>query len=248
MINQKKPSDPENNKIGLRLYSASEMNDPNEGLILKNEFMKDYPWIVDAEDESKAFICSFVSSEEYDVANNITYWQAYGRDGLGCSIQPVISKELKQELFPAKYEKDLQEEVKHFQPFFEYGKEIHQRLNSEQQKEFTTNFWICFDPIKFLYKHVGYKKELEYRYVVVSPNDEDVFYHPSHIGNSLTIRSYINALNLVASKILISGSRIYIGPRVRYPQTVLDCFEKTAKEGDLDAKFEFSKIPYRGHK
>ena len=92
----------ENQGSYLRLYEAHSLNDPNEGKHLKAELSKGYKWLENAKDDTEAFVCSFVSGskptgDEETIGNKLLFWQSYGKDGLGCSIE--LASHLNQNLF-----------------------------------------------------------------------------------------------------------------------------------------------------
>ena len=92
----------ENQGSYLRLYEAHSLNDPNEGKHLKAELSKGYKWLENAKDDTEAFVCSFVSGrkptgDEETIGNQLVFWQSYGKDGLGCSIE--LASHLNQNLF-----------------------------------------------------------------------------------------------------------------------------------------------------
>ena len=85
-------------KDGLRLYDAFSLNDPQEGAYLKGILEEDYNWLK-LEDNNKddlmetdSFLCSFVSGDEEKVGDHLKFWQSYGKDGLGCSIEIALNK------------------------------------------------------------------------------------------------------------------------------------------------------------
>ena len=135
-INQEKTNKSQNILNGLRLSSAVYSNDPTEGSYLKNELVKHYEWLDFAKRETDAFFCSFVSSTtDKNIGDKITYWQSYGKDGLGCSIQ--LSDSFKKDIFHrVLYEKDDIHEVKNkFEAYFKLGKKIYQDYKKYQFSE-----------------------------------------------------------------------------------------------------------------
>ena len=108
----------------LRLYDAFSLNDPCEGKYLKAELSKTYNWLDTANDETEAFVCSFVSGKK-PIGNELIYWQSYGKDGLGCSIQLApnkIPKIVVEKLNRVMYLKaDIRRVKKTFREYLEVG-------------------------------------------------------------------------------------------------------------------------------
>ena len=240
----------ENQKVlnGLRLSSAVYSNDPTEGSYLKNELVKHYEWLDFAKRETDAFFCSFVSSTtDKNIGDKITYWQSYGKDGLGCSIQ--LSDSFKKDIFHrVLYEKDDIHEVKNkFEAYFKLGKKIYQdykkyQFSDKYIKDFVTKFWKAFDKIKFLYKHEGYKYENEYRIVKVPKEKKEI----KEIKEEFVIqrphlKRYILDERLSVNEVFISGSKIFIGPRVFNKKYLRDYLAKLYS----NASFTISEIPYQ---
>ena len=225
---------------GLRLSDASYSNDPSEGNYLKKEIAKAHQWLIDAGEDTDAFVCSFVSGGE-DIGNKITYWQAYGKDGLGCSIQLPLNF-CNEEFGRALYGKNgIQKAQENFKDYFELGKKIYKQLHNEKKKSFAAEFWKSFDKIRFLYKDAGYEHENEYRLIKISKEPEETFTkeHPY-------LKRYILDDRLETQKILTSGSHVTIGPKVINKSRLCQYLKNLAQKGGLSGpKFIPSEIPYR---
>ena len=238
----------ENQGSYLRLYDAFSLNDPNEGKHLKTELSKDYKWLENAEDETEAFVCSFVSSEK-PIGDKLMYWQSYGKDGLGCSIQLATSSmqpETLEKLSRVIYGTGKIKTVKRiFKSYLERGKLLHEKLPEKEKQDFATEFWKLFDNIKFLYKSDAYSEEKEYRYVAIpDPNKVEIRDHFKSEGPYL--RRYIEGPELKADKILHSGSKVFIGPRVENRTRLCHNLKQiAAKVALLGPDFLPSDIPYR---
>ena len=226
----------------LRAYDAISVNDPNEGSHLKNEFMKENRWIADATEVTDVFVCSFVSDDQ-EVCDKLTYWQSYGIDGLGCSIQ--LASDYQGKLKRVLYGNEAQHVKEKFKNYLELGGELYNKFTQQEEKRrFATDFWKTFDEIKFLYKHAAYKDEKEYRYVKIIEAEKDIKYHFKEEGPYL--RRYILVEDLSANNILTSGSKVVIGPRIPHHDSLLRQLRKLAEQADLwGPSFERSKIPYR---
>lgn len=228
----------------LRLYGAFSTNDPSEGLYLRDELANEYKWLKDAELSTDAFICSFVSDGK-GIGNRITYWQSYGRDGLGCSIQLPQNCSIKDSLYPILYGKEEADKVKYeFKDYLELGSKIHDFYTDKSEKEnFATAFWKVFDKIKFSHKHEGYEYEKEYRMIKIPDTDGEI--KDDFRSENPYYRRYILDEELQANRLLTSGAEVFIGPRVTNGERLCEYFEKLAKEAKLDGVFTPSQIPYR---
>lgn len=230
----------------LRLYDAFYLNDPNEGKILKEIFIK-HAWLKNVKRDTDAFICSFVGGDQ-SVGDKLTHWHSYGRDGLGCSIL-LPGNCFGDILHPVLYGNDHIEDVKtKFSPFFTLGKKIHNAIPSDEEGEnFATDFCKAFDKIKFMYKNDAYQDENEFRLTEIRRNekaDNKIKYHFMPEGPYL--RRYVLNDELYANKILISGTKIVIGPAVRKAKRLCKILRKLAIEKGLHGpEFIWSKIPYQ---
>ena len=225
---------------GLRLSDASYSNDPSEGNYLKKEIARDYKWLNDAKKTTNAFICSFVSGKD-GIGDKITYWQAYGKDGLGCSIQLPLDS-YNEVVYRVLYGKDEVQKAKdHFKKYFEFGQKLYNKLPEKNRKDFVKKFWLKFDEIKFLYKDAGYEHEYEYRLVKISKNPEEEFI-PKHPY----LRRYVLDNCLRVNNILASGSKVVIGPKVINTTRLRQHLTRLAQAKELyGPQFISSKIPYR---
>ncbi len=229
---------------GLRAYDAFSLNDPKEGAYLKKQLEKDYKWLKKAKQDTEVFVCSFVSGDK-NIGDNLKFWQAYGTDGLGCSIQPPLNF-CNEALDPALYGSSETQKIKErFKDYFELGEKIYKQLHNEKKKKsFAAEFLKLFDRLNFLCKSSAYESEKEYRFVMPSSPESDIKYHFKSEGPYL--RRYILDPRLSADKILGSNSKVIIGPRVEGKQKLCQNLKKLAqKRGLLGPEFTPSKIPYR---
>ena len=207
----------------------------------KMEIDKNHSWLKNTINTG-AFVCSFVSGDE-QIGNALRFWQSYGKDGLGCSIQ------LPFKFAPAFLERVLYEDekIKEFEEsckdHFNLGKQLHEKLPKEDRKNFVEKFWKELDLINFLYKSKDYEHEREYR-CIITQLDSGIHYHFKSSGPYL--REYILHENLRANKILVTGSKITIGPRVEGKEKLCQNLTRLAKAKRLPGpEFTPSNIPYR---
>ena len=227
----------------LRLYDAASLNDPNEGKFLKDGFMNDYKWLGDEKLDTEAFVCSFVSGDKY-IGDNLAYWQAYGKDGLGCSIQIPIEADEKRFQLVHYGEEEVEKAHRRFKDYFELADKLFNKLPDSGKESFPTEFWKTFDKNRFLYKSNDYEHEKEYRCVVVPGHEKEIKYHFKSEGPYL--RRSIHEEKLRTDRVLTSGSKIFIGPRVPDKKRIRRKLEKLARQSGLfGPRFCCSSIPYR---
>lgn len=243
---------------GFRLYDASAMNDPTEGSYLIGEIAKKHKWLKSYGDDTEAYICSFVAGYNEDIGDQAIYWRSYGKDGLGCSIQFYNIDDQTEDLLPITYETEQLQA--HFEAFFEFGQEICQEFEGAQKKEFVTNFWKCFDSIRYLYKHRGHRGEQEYRYVVLGNSDKSNYETElvdGYNNSPVVMKRFVPTPDLCITRFFKSGTKIRIGPRVHNKEKVCqdlrkfahEILKKSTHENELYVPaFEFSNIPYRNLK
>ena len=244
-------------KGNLRLYAADSFNDPDEGDFLRQEIASKYNFL-DAEKDKeaemprksdRAFVCSFVSGDR-DVANKLMYWQSYGKDGLGCSIQPpppsLMSEEARANFAKVRYGEEGFEKVEEvFGPFLEETRDLSRR-KPEHSAPFLLG-WLreCFSGIAYLYKSKDYESEKEYRIFVAPKRGGGIRYHyKNEPCDGPLVRKFIEPPNF--GGILASGSSIMIGPRVRDKERIHEYLAALCHEHEIyGPEFGVSRIRYR---
>ena len=246
---EKKP-----NSNHLRIYDAFSVNDPNEGIHLKNKLQEDYKWLkhIKKDTEIEAFVCSFVHGNG-DIGDQLRYWQSYGKDGLGCSIQ--IPGDFNIKIFdPVFYEDSAINHIKNtlksyfnlMNFFCEESAEKDQKhfITEEDKRYFIKEFWKAFDKMKFLHKNKDYKNEKEYRCIAFPRTNLDIQYHFKNEGPYF--RSYLLIPEFKANNLLRKKTRITIGPRVVNKERVCYNLKQLANQSNLfEIEFEISKIDYQ---
>ena len=232
---------------GLRSYDAYSLNDQTEGKLFDNELKKTsktYEVLKKADKTTNIFICSFVASNEKGVEDKLAYWQSYGQDGLGCSILLSPGYKHNEILKYVNYEKpnNIQD---CFKEYFILGNKLYNKFkkDSKDKKDFGINFCKQFDSIRFLYKNNDYKNENEYRFIKVNLDNKDIKYDFKKEGPYL--RKYISTTELQIGKILTSGSKVVIGPRVQNSERICQYLGDFAKQLDIHTEFIISPISYR---
>ena len=236
-----------NGKGCIRLYDAFYINDPNEGKILRDAFEKEYPWLKKAKQDTNAFICSFVHGDKNEnIGDKLMYWQSYGKNGLGCSIQLSPDYDHTKELRRVIYGKGELKNIQNiFQKHFELATKLFYKIDKGKKEDFATDFWKAFDQIKFLHKDKSYEDENEYRLVkIVNEAPPEIEYDLKSEGPYL--RRFVLDERLIANKILITGSKIFVGPTVRKANHMCQNLQELAKSKGLPGpKLISSEISYQ---
>ncbi len=242
---------------GLRLYDTWSLNDPQEGInfFTKIQIQKNCQWLKQSNlsaTPSDSFVCSFISGKE-TIGDQLKYWQAYGKDGLGCSIQIKLSDgEYKSNFYRVLYgnNKKILEDIQNtLKPYLKIINFLYEKV--KDKKEFEKNFYKSFDTIKFLYKNEAYGNENEYRRLItlndtetLSITESDIKYHFKEEGPYL--RRYVDDKKLANKKVLISGTKIFIGPRVGNKERMCFDLKKLCEQKNLYGPvFKKSSIFYR---
>lgn len=240
----KKNKESINKENGLRLYDVDTLNDPTEGKIISKSLLtKRHDYLKNAEDAKSSdiintFICSFVSGAE-NIGDKLQYWQSYGQDGLGCSIQ-LSPKQDKKKFYEVFYNEKIEESI--INKYLDLGKELHKKLPSKEQENFANNIFKSINWMTFLYKSADYEQEKEYRYIQTS--SENIKFHFKEDGPYL--REYILSPDLNAEEFLITNSKITIGPRVHDSDRICKYLKALAEQAGLPGPcFKPSKIKYR---
>lgn len=269
----KKPITKEHKPSYLRLYDADYVNDPSEGTWLKERLQEEeeHKWLKQEECKyfknapqvyTEVFICSFISGKkDDDIGDKLAYWQSYGNDGLGCSIQIHIGDDDYKHFMPVVYEGDKEFDEKFnkikskTERYFCLASTLYNEYDSdEEKKKFLEEFWKCFDDIRFLYKDDAYKDEKECRCVkIIRELDKPSLYNPSPIEikyelkrEGQYLRRYIEDNRLKTKHILSSGSNIIVGPAIRKANHLCKNLEKFARKKQLwGPEFDKSIIPYQ---
>lgn len=236
----------------LRLYEASSLNDPDEGKHMRKKLKEilgtNHRGSEGAIDYTDFFICSFVSSDhDSKIGDRLRYWQSYGKDGLGCSIR--ISLKDRKGFIPISYgeETDINNLEPYLQPYLEWKEKLLEQYKNEDQTNFTTEIYKALAQLMFSYKSHHYKHEEEFRYIKTPNSSKEIEYHFKSEGPYLKgpyLRKYILEDNLEAKKIL-TGSMIYIGPRVPKKKSFCRKLEQLAKSKGLEVTFRCSEVRYR---
>ncbi len=245
------------NKDSLRMYDSVHLNDPAEGNYIATNIPKEYDceWL-EKKDTSHAYIASFVTpdcrEEEEKASDNLVFWRTYGEEGQGCSLSfPLSRNRLRKVLYGS-------DEVRHtleiLKPVLDAVKPLadipEPSLREETRKTLARAVWNSMERFNYLYKSRAYGYEKECR--LVQPradikNEKNIRFEMQGGGNSPPhIRHYCEDECLLTEKLLVSGSRITLGPCVSYPDDTLRCLETILRKAGLDGPVvRTSGIDYR---
>ena len=247
---------------GLRLYAANSLNDPDEGDYLRAKLSQEYEFLkfFDIKENEKAsiprwsdtaFVCSFVGGDSPKIADNLGHWRAYGKDGLGCSIQlsSFSQKTSRIRLAQVFYGEDGIKRLKRtFKLCLEAAQKRFEKTAGHSEAPSWRWFRECLGGIEYLHKSMDYKDESEYRIVVFPERESEIRYDykndPWEPREGPRARKYIEPLK--AESFLYSGSRVVIGPRVRDRDDICDHLRKFCHDKKIHGpEFKPSEIRYR---
>lgn len=262
-----------NRKISLRAYDTIHMNDPYEGNFLTRFIPKELDWLkADKKNRTgHAYIASFIlQGEPPNREDNLVFWRMYGREGQGCSLLIPVGEEESSYLPRSRLWKILYGEKNAKKAFPRICEKIQliqhelQALNAPPtiehykliQGEFKEIIWRALDKIRFLYKSDAYRYENECRFVLTEQecsreNQQEkkskVIFDPQNRGDgSSRIRHYFEHESLDIRKLMVTGSRLTLGPLVLQQENVKNCLSNMMEETGLTGpKIKLSEIPYQ---
>ena len=248
----------------IRMNDSFHLNDPKEGeFALDNINQKDISKML-RERKPHAYIASFIVPEEDGAEprrdeDNLKYWLAYGRQGGGCSIRFSVEDEAFRSNFrrviygqsgakSTARKLELNSIWRRLNPLI---KNPDEKVSGAAKTILTERIRGAIAKIMYLYKDEAYSYERECRVVKSIPeiisSGEEIQFDECESSNRLSgPRHYVNDGNLNIKKILVTGSKITIGPLVRNPDSVAFYIEELLKGAKLPGpRVEISKIPYQ---
>ena len=256
----------EENQIGtngyLRLYDTFSANDPNEGDFFvssadeTHEFRHRYEaiWrLFEDRSAAPAYQTSLTHVEDETKADNLVFWRTYGRDGSGCALAfPVTCFEGQKNLFRVRYGKVAAGEcVGRLSALLEAYGEVPGAPDFAgigNVLELPQPIVNVLSPLVYLYKSKAYEFEREARIVVpFSDLDNGLYLQGSSMGGLLVAwRHYAQLSDLQIKDLLVSNSRILLGPTVETAANVQFVLERLLVERRLyGPKVKQSTISYR---
>ena len=242
----------------LRLYDSSHCNDPDEGDHLVRELSSNnqHRWLEQGSGVGHAYMTSFVSDEdEQDMSDDLVFWRTYGKDGKGCSLTVDVPSRLLREVLYEPADVDVIRK-----PLLPVLGAVTPLAQADEQcaKAISETIWKHLADVRYLYKDLAYHHEREYRVVRVG-TEPDIrsggarFEPHEESGSLVEVRHYCELPDLDLRKLLLSNSRMVLGPSVRDRYSVRLYFENLKRQaraivpGLHDFPIQESQIRYRGN-
>lgn len=249
----------------IRLYNVAYMNDPEEGMFLFNNELKELGEYLVEENYYNTYLSSFTSGD----IDDLTMWRLYGRDGKGISItsptkdlfpqlaacemcckdlQSFIEgrfmsdasrNEINICLYKVKYDcTEIQEEIlSRYNKLKDAIAENDDNQNLELVNVLKQSFVKVSDEVRFLYKSEQYKVESEYRLLSFHQLDSPMV----KLDERENPRLYLNSLPIFGE-----GTIINIGPKVEDKVVIkLELEYRLKKYGFNGVTVKFSEAKYR---
>lgn len=234
----------------IRLYDTEHFNDPDEGqyLIRSLRLHETYQWLEPLA-ACHAYVASFIrASGDKRTGDDLVFWRTYGDNGAGCSITvPMPSQNVRCVLYGEEGTRHqgvvmyaLLDRLDHIISEYELPGEIQVKLSA--------TVWELLQPFLYMHKSRDYEYERECRFIVPFDNefrDEVLFECEERFGGPPRIRHYIEKEELDARNILVSGSRVTLGPRVDQHRSAELLLETLLRRSRLQTQLRFSEISYR---
>lgn len=221
----------------LRLYDSAHFNDPEEGhwLVRHLALKHGHNWVEQGRRHSShAYIASFVAPStngEEIMRDDLLFWRTYGKEGEGCSLTVRVPNSRLRKVFYGTDEAKFAVET--LLPILVLLKPL---ANTSQDIGRTLRNAFCesLEGILYLYKSEAYRYENECRFIVYKSEISESKICFEYSDNSpLNIRHYYEHEELLMENILISGSKITIGPCVPNYDDLRQVLEILKKRAEL---------------
>lgn len=255
----------------IRLYNYEAVNDPLEGRILPKEWKKirkkamhmeehvyrtsGNPHRVDTDSHwqpSDTYGYSFSSGRE-DVGDDLTFWRLYGNNGEGCSL---MMKSRGPQMYRIRYrrrdgqgrdaeeQKEDGEVAAEMDNLLDSGRRAIDNIDDDYKEPvgiaIAETVQIILEGYACLVKDITYSVEKEWRRIVVKPSLQNTLFDV----NEAMVKRYVEGEAI--KDLLISESRITIGPTVANAKAARDYVKKTARMRNIKLPaVETSKKAYR---
>ena len=241
----------------LRLYDSSHCNDPDEGAHLVRELTPnvEHRWLEPESGVGHAYIMSFVSdARRRDMSDDLVFWRTYGRDGKGCSITVDVPHQLLRKVL---YEPSEAQATKMtLLPILDAVTPLAQ-ADADCAKRISGTIWKRLAGVRYLYKDKAYHHEQELRVVRLGDSPDITFdgvrFETYEVGGSIVeVRHYCEIADLDLRKLLVSNSKLILGPSVNDRYSVRLYFEDLRRQAHANdpSVYHFpiqeSQIRYRG--
>lgn len=238
----------------IRMYNYETANDPLEGRILPKEWeeirkkarcMREYVYRTEGRlrsintdaywPPSDTYGYSFSSGKE-EVGDDLTFWRLYGNNGEGCSL---MMKSRGQRMYRIRYRqrdgqgRDAEEKEEdgavaaEIDELLDKGRWTVDNVDNDYKRPvgiaIANAVQAILEGYSYLVKDVAYSVEKEWRRVLVRPTLQETLFDL----NESMVKRYVEGEAI--EDLLISGSRITIGPTVANSKAARDYVEKTAR-------------------
>ncbi len=233
----------------LRLYDSVHFNDPEEGNYLSACLPQKHGWALHTE-PSHAYVASFIipdAKNKDDASNSLMFWRTYGQEGLGCSLRVnVASSQLRRVLYGKRH---AQRAIVKLRPVLDSLKPL-ASMQEDVRQMLASQFWEYLGRVRYLYKSEAYQYERECRLVVYfsDAQPKDICFERKLIGDGrVLLRHYHEHNDLTIQNMVVSGSRITIGPCVSDATDLCRSLEILRDRAGLTAQLSVTRsgIPYR---
>ena len=249
----------EGKKSFLRMNDSFHLNDPEEGqYLIRHISQRDQLTWFKERNISHAYVASFIipddcKGQQLGDEDDLKYWLAYGRRGRGCSIRFPVNNERFQRILYGQDNATHSAQMLELQSIWNLLNPLtgsqHRELRRTANEVLSEAMWNNLAQIGYLYKDDSYEYERECRLVrsVVDIPEGDVYFQPVEPRASpQSNRHYYQDNDLSMDRILITGSKITLGPLVPHPDSMVYYIETLLKKARLSGpRIEISKIPYQ---
>ena len=253
-------------KSSLRLYDSMHMNDPDEGNYLTRNLKEKYDWLeydwLWEKEEGHAYVASFILDDQKagkDISDDLVFWCAYGKEGEGCSlslpIPPILHSQLKKVLYGAE---GVEGTANILSPVLDSLDSLRKNywgtdgyVWEELARVVVNTAWEFLEEFRYLYKDEAYRYENECRFVLTELTEPDIrenIRFEDHDPNKPPgrIRHYYEPEEIDIKELLVTGSKITLGPCVPHADSVKYHLSTLLRRVERPGpKIKISQIPYR---
>ena len=237
-----------NLKPSLRMYDSVHFNDPEEGdYLIKQLAREEHSWLKDGLGlSSHAYIVSLVAPDTKNRAmdDELVFWRTYGREGEGCSLKVRVPHSRLRRVFYGTDSVEIAEQ--RLKPILKLLDEL-ANTRKEIGETLAKAFCESLEGIQYLYKNEAYSYENECRFLMYrSEISDDRICFEYRENSPTTIRHYYEHEELRIRELLLSGSKITIGPCVPNRDDLHQVLEVLKRKANMLGPIVYcSQVPYR---
>ena len=253
-------------RSSLRLYDSNHFNDPDEGnffdrnIRLPSNVTRE---LVKSTYSPHAYIASFIvphvkpgsrgAGIRRDMGDNLAFWRAYGKEGMGCSLKLVVPRDRLRKVL---YGREAVRQTRRLLvPVLESILDcltplLRLSLAVDLRQHLTRTVAGHIDKIRYLYKSEAYDYERECRLVIPevdAQKDLICFEYEKQDDGAVRVKHYYEVEELEVKNTFVTGSLITLGPRVPKPDNIRYYLETLLRKAERSygPKFRTSRIPYQ---